>query len=482
MNKIILVYGCLSLFFLTSCDELKNNETIKNSKDLVYQEFVDALNTGDSIKIKEQIVKHWSDTLIGENNRWLTTDLNYWLAANKEFGGLKFVSLGKDTFNNNQVAWLKGITTKDWVGLEFDFDTNNRVLHTNVLRSCTPSNYDETNLEFAENSYSELLKNYFEESERQDLFSGMVLVAKGDSIIYEGFHGYANKEHTIRISPKNKMVIASTTKMFTAVAIAQLVESNLLDLHQPISNYLDDFPTRIGSKVTTAHLLTHTSGIELDEIDGFMNEIRKARSVVEFYNINLKYLPALENYNNFNTLNNHDYSNENFDILGRLIEVVSNEDFYSYLEKKIFKPLNMNSTGPIDMSTDLSFVTKNYQINRTKTGKLDEGFRDEVPASDLSISRPAGSFYSTPQDLYKFMKALNSNTILNTETTKEFVSRRVENLTIPIYKSWYGYGFYINERFGKENYGHAGGIPGVSSRCEYYPENDIYVIVISNYN
>ncbi|MEL7120057.1 MAG: serine hydrolase domain-containing protein [Bacteroidota bacterium] len=480
MKKLILYLLLLCVMGLLHCQNSKQTYDTQIQKEGIYQDFVEAVNTGDSSKVKTQIVKHWSDTLIGPNNQWLSTDMNYWLAFNKEFGPLEYVSFGRDTFNSNKVAWFKGQITKDWVGLEFDFNPQNQITGTNVLRSCTPSEASISGK--GESMGQKELKTYFDRMQEANLFSGMVLVAKGNKIIYEGFHGFANKESKKRITADNKMVIASTTKMFTAVAIAQLVQAQKIELDRPISHYLNDFPKEIGDKVTTTHLLTHTSGIELDELDGFMEEIELAKDIDEFYKINLNYLPKLDNYQSFSTLESMDYSNENFDIMGKLIEVIAGQDFYSYLEEHIFQPLGMKNTAPIDRSKLNTFITKNYQLDRSGRADYDDGFRQSVPHSNLAMSRPAGSFYSTPQDLYIFMKALNKGDLINKELKQEFTSKKVDVLQLPIYKAGYGYGFYVNERYSLRNYGHAGGMPGVSSRCEYYPEYDIYVIVTSNYN
>ena len=480
MKKSILLLLLFCAFGVMNCQNSNQPANEELFRENTYKSFIKAVNTGDSLQVKPQIIKYWSDTLIGSDNRWLSTDMNYWLAFNKEFGPLEYVSFGKDTFNSNQVAWFKGQITKDWVGLEFDFNELNKITGTNVLRSCTPS--DVSISMDSERVGKEELKTYFEKMEAANLFSGRVLIAKGDDIIYEGTHGYADKRTKTKITADHKMVIASTTKMFTAIAIAQLVQEQKLQLDQPISFYLDDFPKEIGDKVSTTHLLTHTSGIELDELDGFMEEIEQAENVDEFYQINLKYLPQLDNYHSFITLESMDYSNENFDVMGKLIEVISRQDFYAYLKENIFQPLGMNNTGPIDRSKSNSFITNNYQLDRTGKADFDGGYRQAVPHSNLAMSRPAGSFYSTPQDLYLFMKALNAGELINEKLKQEFTSKKVDVLQLPIYKAGYGYGFYANERFGLNNYGHAGGMPGVSSRCEYYPEYDVYIIVTANYN
>lgn len=448
----------------------------------IYKELIDAVNTGDSNKIKSQIIKCWSNNLIGKNDQWLHTDLNYWLAVHREFGPLSFVNYGFDTYNENEIAWYKGDITKDWIGFEFDFNEKNKITRTNVLRSCSPTNskslLDIDSLKIQ----SKQLTAYFEKLIDHDLFSGMALVAKGDSILFEYYGGYENKKQGKPITPNSSMVIASTTKMFTAVAIAQLLEDDKINIETPIAKYLPQTPEQISKKVTVANLLSHSSGIELDDLDGFMKEIARDTSVNDFYQTNLKYLSKISNFESFEPNGEFDYSNENFDFLGKLIEVASGKSYFQYLEDHIFSPLAMDKTGPIDLSQNQSNLAVPYQINRSGNGEFDNKLRDSMPYSPLRMSRPAGSFKSNVQDLYKFMYGLNHDKLIADSIKQEFTSKKIPNLTIPIYKSWYGYGFYVNERNGNLNYGHAGGIPGVSSRCEYYPKQDIYIITISNYN
>ncbi|MEO0723922.1 MAG: serine hydrolase domain-containing protein [Bacteroidota bacterium] len=355
------------------------------------------------------------------------------------------------------------------MGLEFDFTADHKIDGTNVLRSCMLS----AEITSANPSQELNYTRYFTELEEADLFSGMVLIAKGDSVIYEGAHGFFDKKEQVSLQLDHQLVITSTTKLFTAVAIAQLVEMGKIELDEPVSTYLTDFPKQVGGKVTAAHLLTHTSGLELDELDGFMEDIEQARLVDDFYQLNLRYLPQLETFDNFAPLDEHDYSNENFDIMGKLIEVLTGQDFYAYLDAQIFKPLDMTQTGPIDMEQDRPNIAHNYQLDRSLGGDTDSGYRNEVPNSNLNLSRPAGSFHSNPRDLYLFMKALFSGELIKDKTLQTFATKHVENLVIPIYQSWYGYGFYINERNGIVNIGHAEGAPGISSRCEYYSEQDV---------
>lgn len=487
MRSVVLAFAIV-LAIAVGCDSEPENDVLRpeveevetDPKVVVLKSLIDSVNTGDSTSIKNAIITYWSDTLLGLKQEWLQTDMNYWMSRNAEFGPLDFVKLGPDSFNGEQVAWFKGTVAKDWVGLVVHFTDSTEVDHTNLLRSCSPSDPILTAAD--EQLSAETLQRYFSSMEDADLFSGSVLVAKGDSILFYESFGSADIKEQTRNDDSNHYVIASTTKMFTAVSIAQLREEGKLRLEDPIAMHLPDFPKHIGEQVTIGHLLTHTSSLELDDLEGFMDAICKAKSVDEFYMVNLEFLPKLPSYDTFAVGSSFNYSNENFDLLGKIIENVSGEDFYEYVNNHVFAPLKMNSTGPIDMNNIEVSIAKNYQLSSDNNGTFSDGKRNQVPHSNLAMSRPAGSFYSTPHDLYLFLRGINQHKVLSKASKELFTSKQAVVLDIPVYSSGYGYGFYVNKRFGKVNIGHAGGIPGGSSRCEYYPEGDYYVIVLSNYN
>ncbi|MBK9736880.1 MAG: beta-lactamase family protein [Saprospiraceae bacterium] len=94
----------------------------------------------------------------------------------------------------------------------------------------------------------------------QDRFSGTVLIAKGNNIIYQKAEGHADKEKNIKNDINTKFNLASMNKMFTAVAIAQLVEQKKVDFTEKLIKYVPNLPEKIFGQITIEQLLTHTSG------------------------------------------------------------------------------------------------------------------------------------------------------------------------------------------------------------------------------
>jgi CubicO group peptidase (beta-lactamase class C family) len=90
-------------------------------------------------------------------------------------------------------------------------------------------------------------------------FSGVVLVAKGDRIIFQKGYGQASIEHRVANGPNTIFQIASVSKPFTSAAIMLMADEGRIGLHSPLTAILPDYPG--GDRLTIHHLLTHTSGI-----------------------------------------------------------------------------------------------------------------------------------------------------------------------------------------------------------------------------
>ena len=98
---------------------------------------------------------------------------------------------------------------------------------------------------------------------RAGVLSGTVLVARGSEVLFEYACGAANKRYDVPNNPDTKFNLGSANKMFTAVAVAQLVERGLLGFTDTVDQYIDDtwLPASVTRRITIHHLLSHTSGL-----------------------------------------------------------------------------------------------------------------------------------------------------------------------------------------------------------------------------
>ena len=213
-------------------------------------------------------------------------------------------------------------------------------------------------------------------------FNGSVLVAHEGEIIYKNSFGKANMEWDIANQIDTKFQIASVTKTFTSMLIMQLVAETKLDLNEPISSYLPDYPKNNGEKITIHHLLTHSSGMGRDPSKEDKPQNRPKEMVNQFAEAPLQFTPG----------DRFEYSNSGYTLLGYIIETITGQTYEEVLKEKIFTPLSMENSG---------YYRQRPLIKNMASGYF-KGFGDYFNAEDTdeSTAYAAGAIYSTVEDLF----------------------------------------------------------------------------------
>jgi CubicO group peptidase (beta-lactamase class C family) len=184
------------------------------------------------------------------------------------------------------------------------------------------------------------IDSYLNSLVAENKLSGAVLVAKDGVTIASKAAGIANKATGASIALNTKFNLGSMNKMFTAVAIAQLAQAKRLSFEDVISKHLPDYPNKeVANKVTIHQLLTHTSGMGMYWNDKFRAEREKLVTVAAhlplFAADPLLFAPGAK----------FQYSNAGYMVLGAIIEKVSGQDYYSYVQEHVYEPAGMNDTG-----------------------------------------------------------------------------------------------------------------------------------------
>src|SRR5208283_2671148 len=183
------------------------------------------------------------------------------------------------------------------------------------------------------------LKTELGEQAADGRFSGAVLIAKAGKPVFQGAYGYADRERKIANTVATKFRFGSMGKMFTALAVMQLVQAGKIKLDDPIAKYLPDYPNKEVATVTIYQLLTHTGGtgdIFGPDFDAHRPELQALKDYLTLYgDRGLQFKPGSK----------WEYSNYGFLLLGRIIEVTSGQNYYDYVRDHIFNPAGMSSTG-----------------------------------------------------------------------------------------------------------------------------------------
>lgn len=299
------------------------------------------------------------------------------------------------------------------------------------------------------------LDSYLEAMVEQRRFIGSVLVAQGDSIVYQKGFGPASVDGSKLNTAESQFLIGSITKTFTAVAIMRLFEQKKLSLSDPLSKYVSLFPK--SDEITIRHLLSHRSGIknytELPDMAQWLGEeISPLRLVEKVMDFPLGFEPG----------SMYSYSNTNYVLLGIIIEQITGTSYAKYLEANVLKPADLSSTG----------------MNYKKAKRLSEGllFANDgwiaAESVDKSVPFAAGALYSSTDDLFTFSKAFFNADFFDNKSTYELMTNFDEG--------FYGLGVYAEEIDEQIFIGHNGAINGYSATWNYFIDLDLHVIVLSN--
>lgn len=298
----------------------------------------------------------------------------------------------------------------------------------------------------------------------QEKFNGVILLAKGDSILYTGSYGKANFEWSIPHSPDSKFRIASITKTFTAALTLRLIEDGYLSIDDLVTDHLTDYPARTGDKITIEHLLEQSAGIpDYISLPGFLNSNAFLKHNTDSFP---EYFKDLEL--NFEPGSDWDYGNSEYYLLGLIIEKVTGMCYQQAMEMYLLRPAGLKQTG---------FVTEDGVIPNYSGGySRDESGLKIAPVIHPSVCFSAGMMYSTALDLHRFVRALyRDKKILSDQSTDIMTTQRLAD---------YGLGVFVGDQvIGGKRYSallHMGEIYGYTSQVSYFPENDYTVIILDN--
>jgi CubicO group peptidase (beta-lactamase class C family) len=294
-------------------------------------------------------------------------------------------------------------------------------------------------------------------------FSGAVLVARPDQTILDAGYGLANRATRAPDVPATLFCIASIGKLFTAVAIGQLAERHKLSFDTPVGDYLTSLPAAIGDHVTIGDLLDMTAGLG-NAVLGRANPPRTLDRMVSLIaNERLQFQPGARFF----------YSNDDYILLGAVVQKLSGESYADYLSKHILAPAGMTHTG---YSTYIPGRVSGMAHGYALTGSTLHDISGEP-----QIANPSGGAYSTTGDLLRFARAVLDHQLLTPAMTATILTPRVEAPQPggpPVDK--YTYGFAYQQVNDITFIGHNGGTPGYAGQIDIYPHNGCVVVILTN--
>nr|WP_055504854.1 serine hydrolase domain-containing protein [Nonomuraea pusilla] len=283
-------------------------------------------------------------------------------------------------------------------------------------------------------------------------FSGAVLVARGDTVLFSEGYGQADQERGLPNTPATAFRIGSQTKTFTAIDVLLLQERGLLRVSDPLAAYLPGYPG--GDRITLHHLLTNTSGIpDYITAEGFTRVMGTRRTRQEVI-ASFRDLPPL-----FPPGERMSYSNSGWVLLGEVIERVSRRPYGHHLRERVLAPLGMERTG-LDVTHDVATGYMSVDGRFAPTPHLDDSNQDA-----------AGALRSSVEDLHRWQRGLWHGGLLRPDSLAALTHAHVT-----AEDGSYGYGCLVSP----DRIESSGGTIGFVSVSMRHPRDDLFVTVLSN--
>ncbi|MHC0035374.1 serine hydrolase domain-containing protein [Pseudoneobacillus sp. C159] len=318
------------------------------------------------------------------------------------------------------------------------------------------------------------LKEIVTVSQKKIDFSGSIFVSNAHEVFLEKSFGYANRSEQIENHSKTRFGIASGCKLFTAIAICQLVEQGKLSFETRLSDCLNDEFKHFDESVTIHHLLTHTSGIPDYFDEEVMEDFEELWVKKPMYHIRKlsDFLPLFQ-YQPMKTKvgEGFHYNNAGFILLGLVVEEMSGMSFTDYVQEYIFDRAGMGESG--------YFSFDSLPAN-TAIGYIDfpDGtWKTNIYSLPVKGGSDGGAFVTVP-DMAKLWDALMNFQLLTEAYTNILLTAHTQVNE----NDYYGYGIWIKKNATGSifKYHVMGYDPGVSFHSAYYPNLSIKVVVCSN--
>jgi CubicO group peptidase (beta-lactamase class C family) len=307
--------------------------------------------------------------------------------------------------------------------------------------------------------------------------SGTVLMTQAGSTVFERCYGLADRAAGIPITPQTRFGLASVTKLFTAVAVADCVSAGLLRFDDAVADLLppERRPATLRSDVTVHHLLIHTSGIadyaeEDEDSPGYLADygtlwderpsyrMQRPADFLPLFGDRPPYRPPGQKWQ---------YSNAGYVLLGLVIEELSGQPYVDVVQERVFERTGMSSSGFFRLDEARPEVAIGYLPRPSP----DAPWRSNIYRVPV-IGGADGGAFSTTGDLDRFLHRISDGTLLG--AMQDVVLAHHADAGEGFH-SGYGFRHYPDGR-----YGHGGGDPGVEVLVQRFPHDDVNLIVLCN--
>ena len=307
-----------------------------------------------------------------------------------------------------------------------------------------------------------------------------IAIVKNDRVVLAKGYGVRELNKTEPVDEQTLFAIGSSSKAFTATAIAILVDQAKLKWEDPATKYLpgfqlfDPYSTR---ELTVADLLSHRSGLARGDLLWYGSEysrdevLRRVRYLKPSWSLRARF----------------GYQNIMFLAAGQIIPSVTGKTWDDFMRERIFIPLDMKSTST---SVKAFAGTTNVAAPHSKI----EDKVQVVPWRNIDNIAPAGSINSNARDMAQWVRlqlgegVYDGKRLLSAVSMKEMHTPqtviRLEGPRARLYPEahflTYGLGWFLSDYRGRKLVEHGGAIDGMRAEVAMIPEEKLGLVILTN--
>ncbi|WP_099369914.1 serine hydrolase [Sphingobacterium sp. 1.A.5] len=316
-------------------------------------------------------------------------------------------------------------------------------------------------------------------TDKYDAVGLAVVVVKNGKPVYEKAFGYKDLETKEPLTTDNLFRIASISKSFSSTAIMQLVEAGKVSLDDDISDLIGfkvrnpKFPN---TKITLEMMLSHRSSLN-DSNGYFTLDVLDTTKTKDWQ----------KSFNSYEPGTDYEYCNLNFNMIGAVLERLTNVRFDNYIKQQILNPLGLDAGYCVD-SLDQRRIAKLYEKEDGKYveqkaayNPRSEEIRNYTMGVSTPVFSPTGGMKISAHDLSKYMMMhMNYGKSGKTKIISKASSKKMQTGLSP--KENYGLALLENDRLipGEHMIGHTGSAYGLYSNMFFEPKKKFGFIVITN--
>ncbi len=309
-----------------------------------------------------------------------------------------------------------------------------------------------------------------------------IAIVKNDSVVYARGFGVRTAGGNDRVDEHTSFAIASTTKAFTATALAMLVDEGKVRWDDPVSMHLPGFRLSdpgLTGQITVRDLLSHRTGLPGSDAIWYASPntsddiLRRLRFVRPFAAPRTRY----------------QYNNVGYMVAGRVVQQASGVPWSEFVRTRILQPLGMGETltGYAGLSERPNVATPHVEVNDTVI---------PVPYLDFDNIGPAGSMNSSVSDMAQWIRfqldsgRVGGRRLVSAASHREMLTPQFlipaasfypepTRLSRPNFTA-YGLGWFLQDYRGRKLAMHTGSIDGMTAILALVPEERLGLVIYAN--